>query len=90
MNRKLLILLFLSVVAVGVPAQSIDFLRNSEVVLGGGAMNYIGDLNNQTVFSPEIVLEAKSAFPKNRSGIELGPDLVEKICLIQAAEKCRV
>lgn len=36
----------------GATAQSIDFLRNSEVVLGGGAMNYIGDLNNQSVFSP--------------------------------------
>ena len=36
----------------GLSAQSIDFLRNSEVVLGGGVMNYIGDLNNQSVLSP--------------------------------------
>ena len=33
-------------------AQNIDFLRQSEFVLNGGAMNYIGDLNNQSVLSP--------------------------------------
>ena len=33
-------------------AQDFDFMRQSEVVLCGGAMNYIGDLNNQSVLSP--------------------------------------
>ena len=31
-------------------AQPDDFLRRSEVVLSGGAMNYVGDLNNQRLF----------------------------------------
>lgn len=33
-------------------AQDFDFMEQSEVVAGGGAMNYIGDLNNQSVVSP--------------------------------------
>lgn len=52
MNKKLNILLLALLFSFGLSAQSIDFLRNSEVVLGGGVMNYIGDLNNQSVLSP--------------------------------------
>ena len=52
MNKKLNILLLALLFSFGLSAQSIDFLRNSEVVLGGGLMNYIGDLNNQSVLSP--------------------------------------
>ena len=52
MNKKLNILLLALLFSLGLSAQSIDFLRNSEVVLGGGVMNYIGDLNNQSVLSP--------------------------------------
>ena len=51
MNKRLYILLLTTIFSAGVAAQSIDFLRNSELVLAGGAMNYIGDLNNQSVFS---------------------------------------
>lgn len=35
-----------------VMAQDFDFIRQSELVLAGGVMNYIGDLNNQSVVSP--------------------------------------
>ena len=35
-----------------VAAQDFDFMRQSEVIVGGGTMNYIGDLNNQSVVSP--------------------------------------
>lgn len=31
-------------------AQEADFIARSEVLLGGGTMNYIGDLNNQSAF----------------------------------------
>lgn len=52
MNKSLYILLLTVLFSIGATAQSIDFLRHSEVVLGGGIMNYIGDLNNQSVISP--------------------------------------
>ena len=51
MNKHLCIFLLTAALSVGAVAQSIDFLRQSEIVLYGGTMNYIGDLNNQSAFS---------------------------------------
>ena len=51
MSKNLHILLATLLLSLGATAQSIDFLRQSEIVLGGGTMNYIGDLNNQSAFS---------------------------------------
>lgn len=46
------ILLVVVLMPLTLVAQDFDFMRQSEVVLQGGAMNYIGDLNNQSVLSP--------------------------------------
>lgn len=51
MNKRFYIFLLAAVLSVGAVAQSIDFMRQSEIVLYGGTMNYIGDLNNQSAFS---------------------------------------
>ena len=40
----------ISVVVNSMQAQEDDFLRRGEVTFGAGAMNYIGDLNNQSAF----------------------------------------
>ena len=42
--------------------------------------------NKETVLTPEIVLEADFIFAQKGSGVELGPDLVQKVCLIEAGE----
>jgi hypothetical protein len=51
-NKIRLTLLFVVLMPTALVAQDFDFMRQSEVVLCGGAMNYIGDLNNQTVLLP--------------------------------------
>ena len=52
MSRLKHILLLAVVLPIAAVAQDFDFMRQSEVVVGSGAMNYIGDLNNQSVVSP--------------------------------------
>ena len=37
--------------AIPLAAQSDDYLRRSHIVFSGGAMNYIGDLNNQSALA---------------------------------------
>lgn len=50
MNKHWLLVLLLFA-ALPLSAQQTDFLHRSELLLGGGGMFYIGDLNNQSVFS---------------------------------------
>ncbi|MBR6048916.1 MAG: hypothetical protein IKP83_01995 [Bacteroidales bacterium] len=50
MNRYLVIV-FLLLSAISLRAQRDDFLSRSELLLMGGGMNYIGDLNKQSAFS---------------------------------------
>lgn len=52
MSRLKHILLLAVVLPIAAVAQDFDFMRQSEVVVGGGVMNYLGDLNNQSVVSP--------------------------------------
>ena len=42
--------------------------------------------NKETILSPEVVLEADFIFAQKGSGVELGPDLVQKVCLIETGE----
>lgn len=51
MNKVTFITLFLLLTVLPLMAQPDDFLRRSHVVFSGGAMNYIGDLNNQSALS---------------------------------------
>lgn len=50
-NRYLLIVLLVFAVTLPATAQRDDILGRGELVLSAGGMNYIGDLNNQSVFS---------------------------------------
>jgi hypothetical protein len=51
LNKPLIITLFLLVVGLPLAAQDPDYLRRTHIVFTGGAMNYIGDLNNQSALS---------------------------------------
>ena len=50
-KRQLIVLALLLPLTSGLSAQRDDFLGTSHLVLSGGAMNYIGDLNNQSAMS---------------------------------------
>lgn len=52
MSRLKQIALLAALLPVMAVAQDFDFMRQSEVIVGGGVMNYIGDLNTQSVVSP--------------------------------------
>lgn len=51
MSKRLLIALLTLCAAVAAAAQPDDFMRRTHIVLSGGGMNYIGDLNNQSALS---------------------------------------